>query len=147
MVLPPCMAARWLTTKIQLQWRFCSCCLRWHLHLAREALRIAGLQTCDLAQPSCLQCSHPSVLQVLLCIRRQSTCSRRAAHSQPQSLPPALSCSCLQVKLRVAAAKLLCQIGIEAAPQELVAEDTDAAQAILERVLHQHTSGKPAESQ
>ena len=58
-----------------------------------------------------------------------------------------LSCSCLQVKLRVAAAKLLRQTGIEAAPQELVAEDTNAAQAMLESVLHQHTSGKPAESQ
>ena len=63
------------------------------------------------------------------------------------ALPPALSCSCLQVKLRVAAAKLLHQTGVEAAPKELVVEDAAAARAMLERVLHQHTSGKPAESQ
>ena len=64
-----------------------------------------------------------------------------------RALPPALSCSCLQVKLRVAAAKLLHQHGMEVAPKELVVEDADAARAMLERVLHQHTSGKPAESQ
>ena len=77
------------------------------------------------------------------------------SHNLPESctlrshrdLSPASSCSCLQVKLRVAAAKLLHQTGMDVAAQELVVKDADAACAMLERVLHQHTSGKPAESQ
>ena len=108
------------------------------------------MQSCgSVTLPRCLissaadHCSQGHILYQMAVRLLPESCP---LHSH-RVLPPALSCSCLQVKLRVAAAKLLHQIGMEAAPQELVVQNADAARAMLERVLHQHTSGKPAESQ